>query len=268
MKSRPPEIEMRKSSANAAQRVIGYRGEKIETHRALLRLIFPLLRWIDVLLIPLCVTACLYLAWPWISEFWRSLIAFWSVSLDGDILLRTEKGWLPGFATISSPYGDATLPTPAQWYSGMAITLALLFGPALLPGKMLPMAYALRMVGLIQATAQVYFYFWPTSFHYEVGKSFATLTQVSLLIMLIAPWIYALIYNIFDFGFTRKLFLSVLAVSYLIILVPLQYLLASELLLHCSVLWYPLIYLLGSTLLQLNALVALYAWAMSWQRNK
>lgn len=247
------------------QRITGYRGTKIVTHRAMLRLDFPMSRWVDVLVIPILITICLYLAWPLISQFWYQVIDYWSVRLDRNILTRVDKGLIPGFSTIPYPYVYARLPTSIQWLSGMLITLALLFGPTLLPNRMLPLAYAIRAVGFIQASAQFYFYLWASHFHYDARTSIAALMQTSLLITILTPWIYALIYNIFDFTFTRKLFLSTFAVTYLIVLVPLQYILIGVLLLHFSLLWYPLIYILGSTFIQIGTLIALYAWAMSWR---
>ena len=89
-----------------------------------------------------------------------------------------------------------------------------------------------------------------------------------MVLILLTPWIYGLLYNIFDFGIPRKILLSVLAVLYLIVLTPFQYTFAAWLMLRCSLLWHPLIYLLGSSLIQFGALVGFYSWAMSWQRRE
>lgn len=247
------------------RRVIGYRGDRIEMHRAMRRLAFPPARWIDVLFIPFALTLAICMAWPWVADLWCRIIGFWSETLGGEIVLQADKALLPGFALVPYAHADAALPTPVQWLCAMAITLVLLFGTRWLTGKSLPLAYGLRLIGLIQASAQFYFYFWPASFHYEAGKSIASLTQASLLLVVVTPWLYALIYNVLDFGFVRKLLLSTMAVGYLIVLIPMQYTLTAVWLLHFSMLWYPLLFLLGSIFIQFGALVALYAWAMSWR---
>lgn len=252
--------------AEALLRVTGYRGDRFEKHRAMRRLAFPLTRWIDVLLIPAFLTYAFCIGWPWVADLWRRMIGFWSTALGGDISLQADPALLPGFGTVPYAHANAALPTPVQWLCGMVITLVLLFGTRwLTSGRALPLAYGLRMVGLIQASAQLYFYVWPASFPYDAGKSIASLTQASVLVILITPWLYALIYNVLDFGLVRKLLLSMMAMAYLIVLIPLQYTLAAASLLHFSVLWYPLVFLLGSIFVQFGTLVALYAWAMSWQ---
>ncbi|WER49219.1 hypothetical protein CupriaWKF_18835 [Cupriavidus sp. WKF15] len=251
---------------DALQRVTGYRGDRFEKHRAMRRLAFPLTRWIDVLLLPAFLTYAFCMGWPWVADLWRRVIGFWSVALGAEVSLRADPALLPAFGTVPYAHANAALPTPVQWLCGMAITLVLLFGTRwLTSGRALPLAYGLRLVGLIQASAQAYFYFWPASFPYDAGKSIASLTQASVLVILITPWLYALIYNVLDFGFLRKLLLSATAMAYLVVLVPLQYTLTASSLLHFSVLWYPLVFLLGSIFVQFGTLVALYAWAMSWR---
>lgn len=248
-----------------ARRVIGYRGDRIEMHRAMRRLAFPPGRWLDVVFIPLFLTLAMCVGWPWVAALWRRMIGYWSETLGGEIVLQAGKALLPGFGPIPYVHADAALPTPVQWLCGMVITLVLLFGTRWLTGKALPLAYGLRLIGLIQASAQLYFYFWPASFPYEAGGAIGSLMQASLIVVMITPWLYALIYNVLDFGFTRKLLLSVMAMAYLIVLIPLQYTLAAVVLFHFSMLWYPLIFLLGSIFVQFGALIALYAWAMSWR---
>lgn len=245
--------------------MIGYRGDRIEIHRAMRRLAFPLWRWVDVLVVPAFLTIVFCWAWPWVASLWRRIIGFWSETLGGEILLQADKALLPDFGTVPFVHTDAALPTPMQWLCGMVITLVLLFGTRWLNGRAMPLAYGLRLIGLIQASAQLYFYLWPASFPYEGGKAIASLTQASLLVVVITPWLYALIYNVLDFGLVRKLLLSAMAMAYLTVLIPMQYTLAAVILLHFSMLWYPLIFLLGSIFVQFGALVALYAWAMSWR---
>lgn len=253
------------ASSSKLQYIIGYRGDRIGMHRAMRKLPFPPMRWISVLLIPLVLTICFFIAWPKIALLWGAIISLWSSALNGEVSLHVEQTLVPLLGPMPYAYSDASLPTPTQWFCGMLITLLCLFGPRWLTGRALPLAYGIRFFGLIQATAQIYFYFWPADFPYDGGRPIASLTQASVMLILITPWLYALLYNILDFGFTRKLLLSTMAMVYLIVLVPLQYTLAALIMFHFSLLWCPQIFMIGGIFLQIGTLVALYAWAMSWQ---
>ncbi|WP_211463220.1 hypothetical protein [Collimonas silvisoli] len=249
-------------------RFLGFGGQLIQTHRALRRLSFPRTRWVDVLLVPATIFLCTLLAWPLIAEFWSGVIRFWANGLASELLLKTDKTSFPGMQSVPYAFVQAALPNPLQWWSGMLITITLLIGSTLLPGRMLPISYALRVVSMIQAMSQLYFYFWAAQFPYQSASSISALTQASMLLIFLTPWIYGLLYNIFDFGLPRKILLTLMAISYLIVLTPVQYTFAAWVMLRYSLLWHPLIYLLGSSLIQFGALVGLYSWAMSWKRRE
>ncbi|AIY43346.1 hypothetical protein LT85_4188 [Collimonas arenae] len=249
-------------------RFTGFGGQLIQTHRALRRLAFPHSRWIDVLLVPALIFSCTLLAWPLIAELWSGIIRFWANGLGNGMLLRAEHTSFPGIQSVPYAHVEAALPDPLQWWAGMLVSITLLLATTLLPMRMLPITYALRVVGLVQLASQLYFYFWAAEFPYQSASSISALTQVSMVLILLTPWIYGLLYNIFDFGIPRKILLSLLAVLYLILLTPFQYTFAAWLMLRYSLLWHPLIYLLGSSLIQFGALVGFYSWAMSWQRRE
>jgi len=166
---------------------------------------------------------------------------------------------------IPYPLVAALAPSVLQWWLGLTATLAVMTGSLYLPSRMLPLAYLLRFVGCMQLAAQVYFYFWGASYPHTAGGSMASTMQSSFGLMLFVPWLYGLIYNVFDFSLSKKLLLPLLALAYLAIMTPIQITLEAVLLYQFSLLWHPLLYLLGTTLLQFWILLALYAWAMSWK---
>lgn len=249
-------------------RFTGFGGQLIQTHRALRRLAFPRSRWIDVMLLPALIFCGTLLAWPLIADLWAAIISFWIKGLGSEMTLRMGRTAFPGIQAVPYAYVEAALPDPVQWWSGMLISITLLLATTLLSTRMLPIAYALRVIGLVQLASQLYFYFWAAEFPYQSASSISALTQASMVLILLTPWIYGLLYNIFDFGIPRKLLLSLLTVLYLIVLTPFQYTFAAWLMLRYSLLWHPLIYLLGSSLIQFGALVGFYSWAMSWQRRE
>ena len=257
-----------RATAHTDPRFLNVQGELIRMHRALLRIDFKASRLLSIILIPAILSSLVYLAWPWIDALWTWVINFWIVLLGPDISLAQHEVVMGKTFYIPYPLVDAALPTSLQWWCGLAVTGALLAGPALMPPKMLPLVYMLRFVGAIQLASQVYFYFWANNFPHTAGGSVASMMQASFALMLIAPWLYALTYNIFDFSLARKLALPLMALCYLALLAPVQFTLAAVLMKQFSLLWHPLFYLLGTTLLQFTILLAFYAWAMSWNRRE
>jgi len=50
----------------------------------------------------------------------------------------------------SYAYVQAAPPNPLQWWAGMLIAITIPLGATLLPVRMLPMSYALRVLAMIQ----------------------------------------------------------------------------------------------------------------------
>jgi hypothetical protein len=255
-----------RATAHTDPRLLNIHGSLIRTHRALLRIDFTTWRLLSMLLIPALLSSAVYLAWPFIDMLWTAIINFWVGLLGPDISLARHEVEMGGMFHIPYPLVQAALPTATQWWSGLALAGVLLIGPAFMPPKMLPLVYMLRFIGALQVAIQIYFYFWGMHFPHTAGGSVASMMQSSFALMLIAPWLYGLTYNIFDFSLSRKFALPVMALCYLAVLTPVQFVLAAVLMQQFSLLWHPLLYLLGTTLLQFTMLLALYAWAMSWNR--
>ena len=129
-------------------RFTGFGGQLIQTHRALRRLAFPRSRWIDVVLLPTLIFCGTLLAWPLIAGLWAAIIGFWANGLGSDMALRMGHSAFPGIKSIPYAYVEAAPPDPLQWWSGMLISITLLLATTLLPTRMLPLSYALRVVGL------------------------------------------------------------------------------------------------------------------------
>jgi hypothetical protein len=254
------------ASRTADPRFLNIDGRRIQTHRALRRFDFTTSRVLAVFLVPAILSTMVFFAWPLIEMLWRVVIQFFASHLGPGLTLAQHDFLIPGMTQVPYPLVDAALPDPTQWWSGIAVVALLLFGPIIFPPKMLPITYAMRFVGMLQLLVQIYFYFWAASFPHHADASIAAMMQASMALMLVVPWLFGFTYNIFGFSLSRKIALSVMAICYLIVLTPVQFTLAAVLMLQFSMLWHPLIYLLGTTLLQLITLLALYAWAMSWAR--
>ena len=255
-----------RATAHTDPRLLNIRGVLIRTHRALLHIDFTTLRLLSMIVIPALLSTAVYFAWPLIDVLWTGIINFWIGLLGPGVSLARHDAVMGGVFHIPYPLVNAALPTVDQWWCGLVLALALLVGPSFMPPKMLPLAYMLRFVGALQVVAQVYFYFWGESFAHSAGVSVASMMQSSFVLMLITPWLYGLTYNIFNFSLARKFALPVMALCYLAVLTPVQFTFAAMLMLQFSLLWNPIFYLIGTTLLQFVMLLAMYAWAMSWNR--
>jgi hypothetical protein len=254
------------SSRIADPRFLNINGKRIQTHRALRRFDFTTSRILSVFLVPAILSAVVFFSWPLIDSLWSVAIQFFASHLGPELSLARHDFLIPGMTHVPYPMVDAALPTASQWWGGMAVVGVLLLGPILFTERMLPLTYAARFVGMLQLTVQGYFYFWADSFPHHADSSVAAMMQASMALMLVVPWLFGFTYNIFGFSLLRKIALSVMAICYLVVLTPVQFTLAALLMQRFSLLWHPLIYLLGTTLLQLMTLLALYAWAMSWAR--
>jgi hypothetical protein len=241
-------------------------GKLIPQHRALRRFDFPAHRWLSVLLIPIVLDAALWwlrapiaAAWSWIADFWLALLALPGHCLTIDVTWRTAALPVPSIMLSAAP------PTPFIWWLGSALSVLVWPLTKVLPERLTPLKYVLRWCSLVQMTAQIYFWFWPSSFphtiadisHVEFGAGFA--------LLFLAPWVHALTYHIFDFGWPRKIALSLLSLLYVSLATPLLFTLHAWLIHHLSLIIAPLLYLVFGLLVLIAGLVGLYSWAMSWR---
>lgn len=173
-------------------------------------------------------------------------------------IMRSFRVELPSIEMTSFPPDMA-----AWWITAIvcAVLLAVSFG---LPSRYTPLVYLLRFALAIQVSALVYFALIPARFpHGATDFITSTMAGGSVLILLV-PTIFGLIYYVFDFGIVRKTCLTVLAMSHLTVLIPLQALLQAYLL-HHSVLFMPLLFLLFGMPLEILVIVSFYSWGMSWR---
>ncbi len=241
-------------------------GKLIPQHRALRRFEYPARRWLSVLLIPIAFNVVLWwlrgpiaAAWSYIVEFWLPLLSLPGHALIQDVSWREASLPVPSIALSAGP------PSRFGWWLGLALSVLVWPLTKVLPERLTPLKYVLRWCSLVQLTAQIYFWFWPASFphsiaditHVEFGAGFA--------LMFVAPWVHALTYHIFGFGWPRKIALTALSVLYVAAATPLLMTVHAWLIHHLSLLVAPLLYLIFGLLFLIAGLVGLYSWAMSWR---
>lgn len=242
----------------------GYLGTTIPMHRALRHLRLGSFFWVQLLLLPCIASAAQVWAWPVVRQYWQDQFLFWSqkVGVTGQVALRASG--IPWMGDIPSPYMNAGLPSTSQWWAGLFIVAALLLVSLRLPDALLPVRYLLRFVAFIQASAQLYFFFFAASYPYESATYLSDVVEQSALLWFFLPWFLALVYLVLMQSAWHYLLLVALSAAYLVLLTPFQYTLHAWVLAQGSLLAHPALYLLGTLMLQIVALIGLYSWAVTW----
>lgn len=158
---------------------------------------------------------------------------------------------------------EPTLPDFGIWSVSCAATLLLFAATFFLPKRFLAIAYFLRTILTVHATALVYFLIWPSRFPHTPNSYLDALLNSGIGIITIVPLLFALVYYIFDFGLLRKALLTALTMTYLSLFLPFQILLQA-LVLQKSVLFMPLLYIIFGMPLQVLLIIAFYSWGMTW----
>jgi hypothetical protein len=245
----------------------GYRGTPIQAHRALAsEQVRP---WTIVAALAIAALfdgALLALSEP-LMDLWRCILAFWVSAIEGPVastlLPRTLlPGWSVSFPDIALGAGA---PTGMQWLDGLLAAVLMLLGSLLLPHRARPLAYLLRLVALVQLSANLYFYLTPSLFPYSLRGHVATLCAGSWVLMLLVPWVHALTYYPFDHRWSRKLFLTIVTLVFFAIYTPVSLALHAWILHEGSLVAMPVLYLVFGYPIDIFLLVGLYGWGMSWK---
>lgn len=246
----------------------GRGGGRIRKHRSIDKLSFPRRRLLAILLLPPLFNMATWALREPISKLWFGLVAFWldKLRMPGAV---TEKLVGSGLWAYALPHIDlpTRAPDAAVWGISFIVTLIALAGSSRLPPEFLPAAYFLRLVGFIQVTAMAYFAIRPDAFPYSVPEYLDGAFSTGVALMLMVPWLHALVYHVFSFHPARKILLTALSLVFLAIAVPMLALLHALILDAWTVLMLPVLYLIFGLWLQILALIALYGWAMSWPRS-
>jgi hypothetical protein len=242
----------------------GYRGSVISMHRALAQFKLGTMN----LLTGLGLFCFFSLIWfellgP-VCRFWRRLLGWALLQLPLHARLAEADYLFPSFA-LQVPYLaiQLVLPSPLIWCLTCGCTLLALALSSFFSQRMMPVAYLVRAILLVQASALLYFALWPSHFSHTPGSYMEGLTSAGLCLISIVPFLFACTYYIFDFGLWPKAFLTVLTMAHLVLFFPLQILVAA-LILERSVLFMPVLYIVFGMPLDVLLIIAFYSWGMTW----
>jgi len=204
----------------------------------------------------------------WLSLGW--VAGTWARGLD---FLRQVFG-LEGYVVVVDyswglrvPYlmVESSLPSFGTWVGGAVLTVVLLVASFLLPRRVLPIAYMLRIIAGFQLVAQVFFAFWPEAFPYDTSGYVHGMLITGVGFVALTPLLLGLAYFVFDFGFWRKLGLALLVMLFFSVFFPMQYMAHALALHHLSLLYLPLLFFVFGLPLDVVLFIALYGWGVSWK---
>jgi hypothetical protein len=174
------------------------------------------------------------------------------------------QNWLP-IAKLSLPFlsVQAGSISPTIWLSTLCMTVGV-FAVTFFGGVHSPWVYLVRALAFIQATALVYFAVASARFPHDVPTYTMGMLSFGILLIGMIPVVLAFTYYLFDFPLWKKLALSLLSMGYLTLFFPLQYMVHAYIL-HCSMLFMPLLYFAFGPFLDVLLFVCFYSWGMSWR---
>ena len=244
----------------------GHFGGTISQHRALLTLPMSPKNYVPSIIMAATVFFAylfaleyVFVAWSWILE--------WCSNLFNMEIQQGSFGFEVGIFNIYAPYlklGAATA-SNFEWSIGVLITVITLLISFFMPDRFLPFAYLLRALAFIQTISILFFLFFSNYFPYSLASYHAVMMLAGLIFIGLIPLIYGLIYYIFDETIVKKLWLTALTMSHLLLLVPLQYFAHAYLIHEFSLMYMPILFLMFGLMIDVFVLIAFYSWGMSWE---
>ncbi len=244
----------------------GFRGGRIAPHRAMIGLEVSWSLLIDLVVLPLMFAVAMIALLDPLMGVWRDFFNAIRepLGLPGAVATRVFE---VGPLGVAIPY----FTTSAEWPQRLDLTtgwlvMGILFVAGLfMRGRLLPFGYLLRALAVLQCTAQLWFSFTTPPFSYTLGDYIAGLLVTGVIILVLAPFLVAFTFHIFDFLLWQKLTMATLLLVHLSILLPLQAAVHAWIIHRGSLLAMPILFLVFGVLLDVFVYVALYGWGMSWR---
>ena len=237
---------------------------KVRPHRAITPLRVTPYLLTQAVALPLILCGLLYWGKPFLLDLWRDCIVFWSSGLSLPFGRGTELNEAGFYASRLSTSGVST-PLPGTLTLGITalVTLAGLALSLNMKGATLPLKYPLRIIGVIQLVAVLYFWWSPFGFPYSVARHSEELMTIGYVVMLGTPVMLGMGYYILNQSLIIKLFHTLLILAFFAIMVPHQVLAQAFIMQHLSVLFMPVLYICFGAVFDALVFVALYSWAAS-----
>ena len=236
--------------------------QRIGPHRTLVTLTLSRADAVGAAALSLTFAAVAWLVAPYMLAMWRWAFTAGTAALELDGRLEVMSS-----AIVRAPIPvlavSAASPGRTAMIVGAVLIVALIVAAQRFSDTTLPMAYFIRAIALVLASAVIVFGLGPSNMM-DLARYNRAMLHVSLGIWMLTPLVYGLTLFLLDIGWTRKAALIALAMTHLAVFIPLQQLVAMYVVRHVSLLALPLVFVFGSVAPQVAVLIALYAWGASW----
>ena len=245
----------------------GHRGGLIEPHRSMLVLPTRRGQALNSVLLVLAFVVAWGLVANATTSVWGSLSGFCCEVLGLPVTITTATHDLPLGMHLSVPRLETAAGAPDRglWWIGMIFTVAVAAISFALPRRWLPLLYFLRLTALVQAGAQLNFAVFPGAFPYDTAGYTEVLFLAMVALIGLVPVIFGMAFFPLDFDRRQQIAIVALTMLYLAVLVPLQFTAHVALIHFGSLLWMPMLFWMAGLSLDVGIVIALYAWAVSWE---
>ena len=269
MPGRAPATALEGARRLEALRIRGHKGGIIRPHRAMAGIPWTGRRLLTTVALTVGGSAGYLALLPSIARFWQAVFERGRAFLGLHILLGEQTLDLPGGIRMTLPEISAVTPIPDSRVLQITLlaSLGALVVSFLLPQRLIPLRYFLRLLAVIQGTA--IFFFWQSAepFPYRIADHAFILLTSGLMVMGLVPLVLGLTLHVFDLALWRKLVLTALLLGHLVVFVPLNVLVHVWLLLHATAVVMPVLFLVFGLLADVFIFVAFYGWALSWRSD-
>jgi hypothetical protein len=244
----------------------GFRGGRIAPHRAMIGLEISWSLLIDLLVLPAIFSVLMFTLLDPIMSAWRDFFNFIRVPLGMPGVVATRIVDIGPFA-VAVPFFNtpASWPTTRELQTGWLVMGVFATVGVMLRGRALPFGYLLRALAIVQLSAQLWFTLAAPPFGYTLPDYIAGLLVSGVVILLLASFLVAFTYHIFDFLLWQKLMMASLLLAHLTVLFPLQAAVHAWIIQRASLLALPVLFLVFGVLLDVFVYISLYGWGMSWR---
>jgi hypothetical protein len=267
--SRRPDRETARIALTARVRSTGNQGGRIAPHRALATVRLSRRDVAIAVLLTLAFTALYLASLGAVGDLWTAIFRWLAGPLElGGVARRASP--VVSAVSVSVPYftAPATAPSWAVWWITLVATVAVLVGSLFLRARFLPLAYALRFVAALQATALLFFGLARDRFPYDLAVYIGGMMLIGAAVIGLVPLILGLTFYVMDVRWSQKIALTAIVMGHLLLFVPLQYALQSYVVAHGSLLFLPVGFIVFGILPEVMILIAFYGWGMSWRPGR
>jgi hypothetical protein len=263
--SGPVDPEAARRALMARVRSTGNQGSRIAPHRAIATVRITRTDVALAVLLTIALTALYVASVNFVGRFWTAIFRVVAGPLAlGGVAQRVTL--IASAVHVSVPYFTRTAgpPSVAMWWIVLVVTVAVMVVSLMLPPRLLPLAYALRFLAAIQASALAFFGLARGSFPYDLAVYISGMLLIAAALIGIVPLILGLTFYVMDVRWSQKILLTAMIMGHLVVFVPLQYALQAYVVAHGSLIFLPACFIILGTMPEVMIVIALYGWGMSW----